>query len=406
MPPVQFATVFLAGLVGGLASAVAQPSPEGILRNMDANQDGRISRQEWKGPPKGFDILDKNRDGVVTRAELDAGVPRSQASAPPQIPVIDVHVHIHGHPSNTVKDRLGIDYAAAADEAIAQMDKNNVRRSIIMVPPSIHAGRFNDKGLLGQARRRPERFSVLGGGGTLNAIIHTTAPDAVTDDIRSKFAAAAEETLRAGAIGFGEMSALHVSFFGQHPFEETAPDHPLFLVLADVAARNNVPIDLHTEIVPREMPTPAKLTQLSKNNPPRLKSNVENLERLLSHNPNARIILDHSADATGGRKAAVIRGLMQRHSNLYMSLNVLPAFPFLENLPLKGAGGIAPDWLQLIEDYPDRFMVGSDQFYFPPCPTCKTFNSVTPTMRWIHLLPAELAKKVASDNPRRVFGLD
>lgn len=385
--------------------AAAQPSPAGILKNMDTNRDGRITRNEWRGPSKGFDILDKDRNGTVTEAELQAGVPAAAVAAPPRIPVTDVHVHVHGHPSSTVKDRMKIDYAAAADEAIAQMDRNNVRFSVIMIPPAVHEGRFDDKGIVEQARRRPDRLAALGGGATLNPVIHKTPPTSVTDAIKRDFAKAAEETLRAGAIGFGEMSALHLSFFGQHPFEETPPDHPLFLVLADVAARNDVPIDLHTEIVPGDMPTPAKLLQLSKNNPQRIKSNLENFERLLAHNPKARIILDHSADATGGRKASVIRGLMQRYPNLYMSLNVLPAFPLLENLPLKGTGGIAPEWVELIKDFPDRFMVGSDQFYSPPCANCRTFNSVTATMRWIALLPDPLARKLADENPRRVFRL-
>jgi predicted TIM-barrel fold metal-dependent hydrolase len=393
------------GFVSAVLPALAQPSPDGIMKNMDANRDGRISRQEWRGPPKGFDILDKNRDGQVTAAELQAGVPKSRVAAP-RLPVIDVHVHVHGHPSSTVQQRMKVDYAAAAAVAIAQMDKNNVRKSVIMVPPSIHAGRFDDKNILEQARRHPDRLAVLGGGGTLNPMIHAIKPGAVTAEVRREFEEAAEETLRAGAIGFGEMSALHFSFFGQHPFEETSPDHPLFLALADVAARNDVPIDLHTEIVPLDMPTPPKLLALSKNNPPRIKSNLAAFERLLAHNPKARIILDHSADATGGRKAKVVRELLERHANLYMSLNVLPGYPLLENLPLKGSGGIDADWLQLVKDFPDRFMVGSDQFYSPPCANCKTFNSVTPTMRWIELLPDDVAGKVAYENPRRIFKLD
>ncbi len=40
------------------------------LQQMDANSDGQIARDEWKGRPKGFDRLDSNHDGIIARDEL------------------------------------------------------------------------------------------------------------------------------------------------------------------------------------------------------------------------------------------------------------------------------------------------------------------------------------------------
>jgi len=40
------------------------------LRNMDTDNDGRISRQEWKGRAEMFDRLDANHDGYLTKDEL------------------------------------------------------------------------------------------------------------------------------------------------------------------------------------------------------------------------------------------------------------------------------------------------------------------------------------------------
>jgi len=37
---------------------------------MDTNNDGKISRDEWKGNPKRFDRLDANGDGVITKEEI------------------------------------------------------------------------------------------------------------------------------------------------------------------------------------------------------------------------------------------------------------------------------------------------------------------------------------------------
>ncbi len=51
---------------------------EAILAREDANKDGKVTREEFKGPPQLFERLDRNHDGVLTKEEYDA------ASAPPK----------------------------------------------------------------------------------------------------------------------------------------------------------------------------------------------------------------------------------------------------------------------------------------------------------------------------------
>ncbi len=41
-----------------------------FMQKMDANADGKIARDEWKGKPEGFDKLDADKDGLLTQAEL------------------------------------------------------------------------------------------------------------------------------------------------------------------------------------------------------------------------------------------------------------------------------------------------------------------------------------------------
>lgn len=41
-----------------------------MLQRQDANSDGKLAREEWKGKAEGFDRLDKDQDGFITRAEL------------------------------------------------------------------------------------------------------------------------------------------------------------------------------------------------------------------------------------------------------------------------------------------------------------------------------------------------
>jgi hypothetical protein len=60
------------------------PSWEAVLARDDKNHDGKISREEFHGPPQLFDRLDRNHDGFITREEHEAFFPPSPASPPPQ----------------------------------------------------------------------------------------------------------------------------------------------------------------------------------------------------------------------------------------------------------------------------------------------------------------------------------
>ena len=48
------------------------------FESIDTNDDGRLSRGEWRGTAERFNGLDENRDGVLTRAEF--GIPRETRS--------------------------------------------------------------------------------------------------------------------------------------------------------------------------------------------------------------------------------------------------------------------------------------------------------------------------------------
>lgn len=43
------------------------------LKKMDPNQDGQITRDEWKGRDRGFQKADRNNDGIINREEALAG---------------------------------------------------------------------------------------------------------------------------------------------------------------------------------------------------------------------------------------------------------------------------------------------------------------------------------------------
>ena len=54
---------------------------------------------------------------------------------------------------------------------------------------------------------------------------------------------------------------------------------------------------------------------------------------------------------------------LQSNPNLYMEIKADPASPG-KNYPMAD-GKIKPDWLKLYQDFPDRFIIGSDQHYGP-----------------------------------------
>ena len=45
----------------------------GKLKKMDTNQDGQITRDEWKGRDRGFQKADRNNDGIISREEAMNG---------------------------------------------------------------------------------------------------------------------------------------------------------------------------------------------------------------------------------------------------------------------------------------------------------------------------------------------
>src|SRR2546421_10470580 len=97
------------------------------------------------------------------------------------------------------------------------------------------------------------------------------------------------------------------------------------LLLADIAAEHNVPIDLHMEALPQTIPTPAAY---GPPNPQALHGNIAPFERLLSHNPRAKIVWAHAgADNIRYGTPTPSRRLVQAHPHRYMELKYDPGLP-------------------------------------------------------------------------------
>jgi Ca2+-binding EF-hand superfamily protein len=82
------------------------------MQQMDTNNDGVISRAEWKGDPQVFDKIDRNNDGSLTREEAIAAARQHGGERLKQM--------------DTNNDRqISRDEWKGSDEAFNRLDVNN-----------------------------------------------------------------------------------------------------------------------------------------------------------------------------------------------------------------------------------------------------------------------------------------
>ncbi|MCX6906877.1 MAG: amidohydrolase family protein, partial [Verrucomicrobia bacterium] len=336
--------------------------------------------------------------GLPPSAAPNRPAPRQTAStAPPtsaNIPWIDVHVHMF--PSE------GSDYTRGIRDALAWMDQAPASKMIILAPPSpVHARDCEDYAVA--LRQHRDRFAFLGGGHSLNLLIYEAVNQtSVSVSQRREFERKAAEILKCGAVGFGEIGIHHLSLALDHGYGITRPDHPLLLLLADISAKHDVPIDVHCDLIAQDMPKPAWLT--SPHNSKFFTANLPAFERFLGHNPKAKICWAHAgSDNTGHWTTELSRRLLRTYPSLYMSLRMGPGMSG-QNFPLTDDGQVKPDWLRLFQEFPNRFVIGNDMFigksaFHIPNPSSKR------TAVFLKALPQNLARKIAYENAIALYKL-
>ena len=324
---------------------------------------------------------------------------QAAADAPAQpalIPYIDTHAHFDAKILSEPNDEVAV--------ALREMARENATKLIFMPGPYLpdDPKRFDYEAFLAAVRKHPDKLAFQGGGGSLNPMIQESVQNRSADpEVLRTFKERAERILRDGAIGFGEVTAEHLSFLPAQAYEYAPPDHPLFLLLADIAAEHNVPIDLHMEAVPQAMSLPLDLK--SPPNPAHLHENIAAFEILLGHNPRAKIIWAHAgSDSTGYRTPDLCGRLLHAHSNLFMELKTDPLT--LGKNPLFAGGKIKPEWLKLLQDYPERFVIGTDQHYASGRPM-EGPQRWKMAVRLLDQLPPGLRRKISSENAVRIFNI-
>jgi predicted TIM-barrel fold metal-dependent hydrolase len=348
----------------------------------------------------------RNHRGLLLFTALILAPANMSARAEQVLGIIDTHVHLVPG-----KD---LDFHKAIKAVIEKMDQYGVATSILMPPPRSVKIRqnYDYSDFCEQLNEYPGRFLCMGGGGSLNITLHTNRdPEQVSEETKKEFAASARKIAAGGVVGYGEISSLHISLADKHAYSFVPADHPLLKVLADVAAEQSLPIDLHMDALARATPPPARLASLP-NNPKKFPETLSALDRLLSHNAETTIVWAHAGtDHLGDFSPKVIRSLMEKHDNLYVSLKVVGPKAGTPNR-LFSPGKIQPEWLSLLQRYSDRFVIGTDGFYTDPegrgpgrifAQTSE--NRLKATRAFLSLLPKGLSAKIAHQNAKQIYGL-
>lgn len=316
-----------------------------------------------------------------------------QKVVPALSPYIDAHTHV---------DKGNAEESAKA--VIEGMRALNSSKTFVLTEPygPDNPDHWDAEVILPAMKKYPGEIAVLGGGGSLNGMIQIAARTGdAGPEVQKKFKARAEQLLHEGVAGFGELTTEHFSTDAAplKDYEYAPADGPLMLLLADIAAAHNVPIVLHMEAAPQTIPLPKGLK--SPPNPPEIHGNIAAFERLLNHNPKAKIIWAHlGSDNSGYRTPELCDRLLKAHANLYMEMKLDPNAPGM-NYPMAG-GKIKPEWLKLVQDHPDQIIVGSDQHWSLKQPPA--YGRAQQVVLFLNQLPAGLRARIGKDNAARIYG--
>ena len=140
-----------------------------------------------------------------------------------------------------------------------------------------------------------------------------------------------------------------------------------------------------------ELPVPRRLVELARQHRLVLHahSDADAVERLFRLDPQARVLWAHS----GFERPEQIAAMLRKHNNLWADLAYRSD---------HGSGGKVPaEWRALFNEFPDRFMVGTDTF--TPERWHYLVEHAAWTRAWLADLPRPLAEKLAWRNGAALF---
>ena len=354
-------------------------NPEMAVKNRDSNGDGKVSLDEWDKPEFVFNKIDLDGDGFLTATEfaIKWGMPvpgkASQESSSSAgslrtdlTPIADLHFHPGSPVSSSPNDLLGL------------MNDTGVKW--------VGSGSGGGKGAsfrLWQeySEQMGGRFIPFAGQKDFLVAYFKGGTSAMLDPynpIISKFMRQIEEDLESGkAKGIGELfiNNMH-SNTNPKMRRKVRADAPIFQDLYQLISKHNAFLTFHMEGDP---------------------DSLEQMENLLESDRNGRILWNHCGTNTS---SSVMRGIMSRNSNLFCEFS-FRYFHKKSSRNIFGESWVDNGWRELIEDFPDRFMVGTDAH------SSSDYRKFVKAVRGGLLanLSDETAEKVAYKNAQYLFGL-
>jgi len=302
------------------------------------------------------------------------------------LPIIDVHGHLNGD--------------MRAERLVDLMNRAGVKSMVLMARyygGKKNGGNGSDQQALEYSTRFPGRFIpfVAGQRGDLGRQ-HSRAwqestriGDAFLDEARDKLA-------RGGFYGLGEFILRHYAYsaFGSQGGDDVdlPVDSYLMHRIAGLAAHHHVPVLFHAEAEPDVLAA---------------------VRRLVNSEPGTRFIWAHNCGRTS---ADEIRKLLTDFPNLMCDLGGMSAptpygygtywpkrTPWMHVIE-NGFGVLYPEMVALFDDFPDRFMIGTDCAHTPALDTY--LARIDRFRKLLTQLKPDTAKKLAYENAERVFGLE
>ncbi|MEG8235182.1 amidohydrolase family protein [Pseudomonas orientalis] len=183
--------------------------------------------------------------------------------------------------------------------------------------------------------------------------------------------------------GIGEVFTRHDDLTALTSGDTPRANNEAMTRIYHLAAENDLPVMLHSNITSKRERNPLYLAEV---------------EQPLRNHPHTRFIWAHAGTSKEIHRHQVqmdfllptLSRLLEAYPNLYIDLSWSVLTPYL----LDDAGKPRPEWVKLVERFPDRFMLGSD--------VVGRFNKLGKEMRgfdpFLDALPEDVAHKVARDN--------
>ena len=183
--------------------------------------------------------------------------------------------------------------------------------------------------------------------------------------------------------GIGEVFTRHDDLTALTSGDTPRANNEAMTRIYHLAAENDLPVMLHSNITSKRERNPLYLAEV---------------EEPLRNHPHTRFIWAHAGTSKEIHRHQVqmdfllptLSRLLEAYPNLYIDLSWSMLTPYL----LDEAGKPRPEWVKLVERFPERFMLGSD--------VVGRFNKLGKEMRrfdpFLDALPAQVAHKVARDN--------